>query len=104
MNLSCLRKLRRFQQFAVSIVLLAVLLPTPSAAQKAKAARSVTVADAQKFVADAEKRYNDAIIKAGRAGWVHAAVLEICLADSICLMGLSGHVQLKPQGGEGYSC
>ncbi len=72
MNLSCLRKLRRFQQFAVSIVLLAVLLPTPSAAQKAKAARSVTVADAQKFVADAEKRYNDAIIKAGRAGWVQS--------------------------------
>ena len=72
MNLSCLRNLRRFQQFAVSIVLLAVLLPTPSAAQKAKAARSVTVADAQKFVADAEKRYNDAIIKAGRAGWVQS--------------------------------
>ncbi|MFN8004800.1 MAG: M2 family metallopeptidase, partial [Acidobacteriota bacterium] len=64
--------MRRFQQFAVSIVLLAVLLPTPSAAQKAKAARSVTVADAQKFVADAEKRYNDAIIKAGRAGWVQS--------------------------------
>ena len=72
--------LRRYVPFVLSLALLAGLLwmaacsvapnPTANNATNATGNLALTAEGAEKFLADAEKRYSDAAIKLSRASWV----------------------------------